>query len=158
MSSNVSNTMPYLRATRQFPSEINRLTQELTRAWNELAVCVNARDIAIYNLTPIITGQLWFSDQSANEQGNIPQRQALRQVYSKGNFTAFSHNIANPNTFVSISGTFTDGTSWYPLPYVNATAANQVGLYCSSTQVIFSVGGGAPSPTGVIIVLEYLLN
>ena len=157
-SGNVANRMPYLRTTRQFPADPTLLQIELTRAWNETANCVNYREIGIYDVVPIITGQQWFSDTATEEQYNLPKRQALRQVYSVTSFDTFDHNISSPTAFTHIYGTFTDGTNWYPLPYVNSTAANQVGMYCSSTQVVFSVGGSAPSPTSLIVVLEYLLN
>ena len=158
-SSNVSNQVPYLRTSRQFPmDDPSALQTALTKGWNETAKCVNLREIAIYDLTAIITGQQWFANQTSNNQLNLPKRLAFRQVYSISSFTSFSHNIASPIQFTHIYGTFTDGTKFYPLPYVNPTAANQVGLDCSSTQVIFSVGGSAPTISSAIIVLEYLLN
>ena len=66
-----------------------------------------------------------------------------------------SHDMGG---FTRIYGTFTDGTNWYPLPYVDETSAtDQISLVVDATNIAITAGGGAPpSITRGYVILEWL--
>jgi hypothetical protein len=151
---------PFLRVQRNFPPDNPQaLSIEVDRAYCDTAAKVNARTIGIFPLNmPIITGEKWFINSTAN--GVAQTLQSLRQVYT---FTG-AGNIAHGINFTGISGfsriygTFTDGTDWYPLPYVDAiSATNQVALKVTPTNIVITAGAGSPpSITSGYVVLEWL--
>ena len=147
---------PYLRQQRDFPSDDpQKLTVEVDKAYIDIATKVNSRTIGIFATNfPIVTGEQWFLTGEPNKQ------QTLRQLYTftaAGNIT-HGINVSQIAGFTKIYGTFTDGTNWYPLPYVDVTAANnQVNVYVSSTNIVITAGGGSP-PTinSGFVILEWL--
>lgn len=155
MSSNFAQSAPYLRTSREFPEEIQPLTVEINKSYVDIANAVNQRTIGLFPKGKVaITGESWFLTSS--------RQQTLRQVYT---FTAagnIAHGINTSQTggFVRIFGTFTDGTVWYPLPYVNVVAANnQVSVTVTATNIVITAGGGAPPTiTSGFVVLEWLGN
>jgi len=154
MSTNIANRSPYLRTSREFPVDPQALNVELSKSYIDIANIVNARTIGTYGSVPTVTGNTWFTSGSATK------RQTLRQIFT---FTAagnITHNINTSNIagFVSIYGTFTDGTNWYPLPYVDVAAANnQVNVIVTPTVITITAGGGAPPTiTSGFVVLEWL--
>lgn len=154
MTSQFIQQSPYLRTSRNFPFETQPLIVELTRSYIDIASKVNDRTIGLYPTTrAAINGESWFITKDQRQQG-------FRQVYT---FTA-AGNIAHGldltklSMFTKIYGTFTDGTIWYPLPYVNVVAANnQVSVTVTATNIVITVGGGAP-PTisSGVVVLEWV--
>ena len=154
MSSNVVNSVPYLRTSRTFPQEIQALTVEIDKSYVDIANAVNSRIIGIYPTNrPALTGSSWYISRNQRQQ-------TLRQVYTFTSSGAIPHgiDIAQIGGFTAIYGTFTDGTNWYPLPYVDATAANnQVQLIVTATSIIITLGVGAPPAISRgTIVLEWL--
>lgn len=155
MSGNIVNRVDYLRTTRNFPTEAQPLSVEINKSYVDIATAVNARVIGLFPTTrPAITGESWFITSQ--------RRQTLRQVYT---FTAAGNIPHGINTsqiagFTRIYGTFTDGSVWYPLPYVSEVAANdQVSVTVTSTNIVITAGGGAPPTiTSGIAVLEWLAN
>ena len=138
MSSNVINQMPFLRTSRNFPEDQKLLLVQINKAYVDTANCVNDRTIGLYPTNfPAITGNQFFLS------GNLKQ-QTLRQVYqftSAGNI-AHGINTSTFGGFILIIGTFTDGSVWYPLPYVDSTAANnQVSIQVTSTNIVITAGG-----------------
>ena len=156
MSANITNQVAYLRTSREFPEDLKQLTVEVNKAYLDTANAVNARTIGLFSVNrPSITGNSWFV------AGNRRQ-QTLRQVYvvtGAGNI-AHGLNTTQIAGFVSITGTFTDGAVWYPLPYVNVVAANnQVSVVVNATNIVITVGAGSPpSVTSGYVVLEWLAN
>jgi hypothetical protein len=147
---------PYLRVQRNFPSkDPQALEVELDRSYTDIASKMNERVIGTFALGfPIVTGERWFL-AGANQK-----QQTLRQLYtftSAGNI-AHNINLAEISGFSRIYGTFTDGTNWYPLPYVDVVAANnQVGLKVTPTNIVVTSGSGSPpSITSGYVVLEWL--
>ena len=141
MSSVVVNPTPFLRTSREFPIDNSQeLGVQLTKSYLDIANNVNARTIGIYPTnSPAITGNSFFLAGK--------RLQELRRVYQITGAGNYPHGIDTVNFtgFSQIYGTFTDGTIWYPLPYVNAVAANnQVSLTVDATNIIVTVGGGAP--------------
>lgn len=121
--------------------------------YTEVAGGINTRTVGVYPVNaPIMNGESWYMHGSSQKQ------EGLRQVYmftAAGNI-AHNINLANIAGFTRIYGTFTDGTNWYPLPYVDPTAANQVGVKVTGTNIVITAGGSAPSITNGVAVLEWL--
>jgi hypothetical protein len=156
MSGNIVNSTPYLRTSRHFPQEPQPLAVEINRSYVDTANAVNQRTIGIFPTNvPAVTGESWFVT-------NNQRQQTFRRVYP---FTAagnIAHGIifADITGFTRIYGTFTNGTNWYPLPYVDVTAANnQVNVIVTPTNITITAGGGSPpSITQGYVVLEWLSN
>lgn len=153
-ATSVVNVDPYLRMHWHFTDD-KQLFTELARSMNEVAIVTNMRTIGTFPLgLPAITGEQWFVS------GSNRQQQTLREVFT---FTAAGNITHNINTttiggFTRIYGTFTDGTNWYPLPYVDVTAANnQVNVIVTPTVITIAAGGGSPPTiTSGYVVLEWL--
>ena len=147
---------PYLREQRQYPAgDVKELANQSDHAYIDIAQKVNARTIGLYALNAqIITGEAWFL------LGSSQRQQTLRQVYTftaAGNI-AHNINISTVSRFTRIYGTFTNGTTNYPLPYVDVVAANnQVNVVVNATNIVITSGAGAPPAiTSGLVVLEWL--
>jgi hypothetical protein len=160
MNNNVINQTPYLPTSRNFPEELEQLTVEVNKSYVDIANAVNMRTIGLYpGGRPALTGNSFFLN------GNQRQ-QTLRQVYTFTSAGSINTGIRDDFTpgFVAIYGTFTDGTNWYPLPYVDVIAANnQINVIIEpgspSWNIVITAGSGAP-PTisSGYVVLEWLSN
>lgn len=151
MSSNVFNPSSYLQSSRNFPEEAQPLAVEVNKAYVDIANSVNRKEIGLYTeVKPSITGQVWFIQNK--------RYQAQRQIYYVSSYNNIAHglNVANIYLFTKIYGGFTDGTDSYPFPYISPTAADQVGVNVTSSNIVFSAGAGAPSITYGEIVLEWI--
>jgi len=154
MTANPIHTTPYIETTKRFPQDPALLEGVLSKMYVDVANGVNARVIGIYELASVITGERWFSNNSSNIN---TKRQTQRKVFQFSDASlVFSHGLSGVTAFTRIYGTFTDGTLSYPLPYVSPTAANQVGVSVSSTQVTVTKGAGAPAIISGFVILEYL--
>jgi hypothetical protein len=154
MSGNLFNQVPFVRTSRTFPTDPQALSVEIDRAYIDLANNLNQRIIGLFAKNkPCINGESWFINQNQRQQG-------IRQVYSFTGAGNIAHglNLAQIPSFTRIYGTFTDGTNWYPLPYVDvANANNQVNVYVSPTNIVITSGAGTPpSITSGLVVLEWL--
>jgi hypothetical protein len=154
--SSIIQQAPYLRVQRNFPNDNpQNLSVELDRAYTDIASKMNTRTIGTFAVNfPIVTGEQWFV------AGSNQKQQTLRQIYT---FTAAGNiahgiNFSNISGFTRIYGTFTDGTNWYPLPYVDAVSAtNQVALKVTPTNIVITGGAGSPpSISSGYVVLEWL--
>lgn len=150
----VVNQTPYLRTTREFPEEVYKLSVEVNKAYLDTAQAVNNRTIGIYPTSkPAVTGNSFYLLANSRQQ-------TFRRVYQFFAAGTIAHGITTSQIwgFSSITGTFTDGTIWYPLPYVNATAANnQISLTVDATNIIITAGAGIPPTiTKGIVILEWL--
>lgn len=153
MSSRVVNRGAFLREQRLFPQEAQALSVEIDRAYVDVAAKVNDKVIGFYTTTgSVLTGEKWTISGISYS--------GLRQVYpftAAGNI-AHGLDLNNISSFTKIYGTFTDGTSWYPLPYVSATAANnQIQVVVTGTNIVITAGGGGPPTiTKGYVVLEWI--
>lgn len=153
MTSRVQQS-PFLREQRNFPAEsIQAFSLEVDRAYVDIAQKVNTRTIALYaNQNVIVTGERWYLENQS--EGKQTQRIVLQ-------FTAagtYPHNV-NLSTSLGvtkITGTFTDGTNWYPLPYVSTTVTNQVSVSVTPTNVVITAGSTAPVITSGFVIIEFL--
>jgi len=150
-------TTPFLPRQWNFPDEdVSELANQMDIVYINLAQRVNERTIGIFPENfQAITGDIWYL--------NGTRYQTLRQVYQITSAAAINHGIVGIGTsqiyaFTKIYGTFTDGTNWYPLPYVDSTAANnQISLKVTPTQIVITAGAGTPPAiTQGIIVLEWI--
>lgn len=153
---NVVNRTPYLRTTREFPEDLHQLTVEVNRCYSDIAQAVNARSIGLFPTTnPAITGNIYYIT------ANRPQY-SFRETYIFTSAGPIPHNIDTTRIygFVSITGMFTDGTSWYPLPYVDVVdVTNQINVIITSSDIVITAGGGMPpSISSGIITLEWISN
>lgn len=153
MSANITNQVAYLRTSREFPEDLHQLCVEVDKSYIDIANTVNARTIGLFPTNrPAVTGESWFL------QGNRRQ-QTLRQVYNINSFSPVNHglNLSSITAFTVIRACAVNNVNlWYPIPYVDATnAGNDVGIYVSSTQILFTTGGGQSITSGVV-VLEWL--
>ena len=154
---NPINGAPYLRTSRQFPEDAPRLSIELDKSYLEIANAVNTRTIGLFALKRnSITGESWYVSSMDQKQ------QTLRQVYTFSSAGNINHgiNFKLIQGFTRIYGTFTNGSIWYPLPYVDVIAANnQVNVIVNNTNIVITRGGGAPPViTSGFVVLEWLSN
>jgi len=154
MSSNVVNQVSYIRTTRDFPTEAKELSVELNKAYIDIANTVNARTIGIFPINrPAITGESWFISKNQRQQ-------TLRQVFQFTNFNPISHGIKfnSLTTFTKITGIGFDGVNYLPIPYVDGgVPTNNLGIFVSPNQIIFTPGGTRGNLTGFIL-LEWLSN
>lgn len=156
MSSNLLNQSPYLREQRNFPTDtVGKLSVELDKSYLDIANTVNTRTISLYAVNKqVVNGEAWFVS------GGNKKQQALRQVYVVTGTGNIPHGITTSTIagFTRIYGTFTDGSIWYPLPYVNATAANnQIQITVTSANIVITAGGGAPpTVSSGFVVLEWI--
>jgi hypothetical protein len=156
MTTNIINAVPFLRTSRNFPLEAQPLAVEVNRSYIDIANAVNSRTIGLFPTNrSAITGESWFYAQDRRQQ-------TLRQVYLFTAAGSIPHNInvATIAGFTRIYGTFTDGSVWYPLPYVDVVAANnQVNIRVTATSIVIAAGGGTPPAiTSGFVVLEWLSN
>jgi hypothetical protein len=151
---NVVNRVAYLRTSREYPEDLHQLCVEVNKSYVDIANAVNNRIIGIFPVNrPAITGESWFLTNQ--------RQQGLRQVFTftfSGALTQITHgiNLKGIFAFIRIFGTFTDGTNWYPLPFVEATnVTNQVGISVTPTTINIQKGATAGGTNGYI-VLEWL--
>lgn len=147
---------PYLQKQRNFPQDsVQNLSGQMDLAYIDIAAKINDRIVGQFaSGFDMITGEKWFLN------GEPTPQQTLRQVYPITGAGSYPHgiNVSQISAFTRIWGTATDGTSWYPLPYVDSTAANnQIDIVVTATDIVVTAGGGAPPAiTSGYIILEWL--
>lgn len=147
------NPNPFLRTTHDFPEDAQALGVELNKTYIDLANAINGRTIAIFPTNrPAQNGEVWYLRQNRSQAG-------LRQAYNITGTGNIPHgiNLTQISGFVRIYGAFTDGTVWYPLPYVDTVAiGNQVSVSVTATNIVIT------SPVKTVqsgtIVLEWIVN
>lgn len=142
----------FLRTSRSFPEELDRLTVECNKSYVEIASAVNNRVIGIFPVNkPAITGNSYYLTSS--------RQQTLRQIFSITSYTNFNHGISTTSIpfFPVIKGSGFNGVNYFPIPFVNGSdTTGQVEVFVNSTQVVFVAGVNAPTITSGIIELEWM--
>lgn len=147
---------PYLQKQRNFPQDsVQNLSGQMDLAYIDIATKINDRIVGQFATGfAMITGEKWFLN------GQPTPQQTLRRLYPITGAASYPHGIdvSQISGFTRIWGTATDGTNWYPLPYVDATAANnQIQIVVTPTNIVVTAGGGAPPAiTSGYIILEWL--
>lgn len=148
---------PFLRVQRHFPTDNPQaLAVEMDRSYVDIASKVNNRVVGIYPLNySVSNGEQWFLNDAVSGGDKFSGQRIVFQITS---YSAFNHglNFESIFSFTTISATGFDGTNYFPIPYVDPTAANSVGIYVSPTQVNFIAGGGAPAIISGIVLLEWI--
>lgn len=150
-----SNQVSFLRTSRTFPEDSQALSVELDRSYLDIANAVNVRTIGLFtNHKPSNTGEGFFLGKG--------RQQTSRQVYMFTSSGSIDHgiNFLSIAGFTRIYGTFTNGTNWYPLPYVDVVNANnQVNVIVTPTNIVITAGGGSPPAiTSGFVIIEWLNN
>jgi len=152
MASNVVNQTAFLRTSREYPEEVHQLSFELNKTYVDIAIAVNSRTIGIFPTNrPAITGEAFFLTTA--------KQQTFRQIYPFSSTASINHGIKNvrPGQFTKCTGSYTDGTNSFGLFFASSVAIpGQITFYVTSTQIVFSVGAGAPALTSGLIILEWL--
>ncbi|CAB4121564.1 hypothetical protein UFOVP1357_55 [uncultured Caudovirales phage] len=155
MTTNLQQS-PYLREQRQFPSDdLKELANQSDHAYIDIASKVNVRTIGIFAVNfPVITGESWYV------KGQPQKQQTLRQLYTINGAGTYPHGIKlNQITGLTrIYGTFTDGTNWYPLPFVASSniLTTQVSIFVDPTNIVIAQAGATPVISSGFVVLEWL--
>lgn len=147
--------------------EFKLLLIRLYQNINEIALSVNIRDAAYYNTQEFVSGQLFFPNPAANDTSSSANdfRQGMRMVIDFGSLpNAGSKSVAHGITvsattsFTRIYATASDQVafSYIPIPYASSTAANNIELSVSATNVTITTGSNRTNFTTCIVVLEYL--
>ncbi len=151
---NIVNQTPFLRTSRDFPREIQELSDVLSKTYIDIASMVNNRTIGIFPINrPAINGESWFITSQ--------RQQGLRQIYTFTSTGNIPHGIVinSVERFTKPSGSFTDGTNWYGAIYGSTTPIpNQISFYITSTNIVVLAGVGAPAITKGTIILEWISN
>ena len=150
-----SSIAPFLQTSLFFPDEFDEFRVKFLELYRDISNCVNIRQIAVFDLQEFLTGESWSTNGD-------PQRkkQTYRKIfYFSDASLSFAHNITGITLTTHIYGSFTDGTNFYPLPYVSSAAvANQIQIVVTPTNIVVTKGGGAPAITNGVIILEFLKN
>lgn len=152
MTTNINNT-PFLRTSRQFPFDAQKLILELNKSYIDTATAVNNRIIGIFpsNISGA-TGESWYLNSSSKQQ-------TLRIIFSFTTTASINHGIkvTTIGQFVRCWGSYTDNTNCYGLIWNSTTAiAGQIGFYITPTQIVFTTGAAAPTLQSGVVILEYL--
>lgn len=148
---------PFLRNSRAFPPDINQMSIEANKAYIDTANAVNARTSGLYpSNRSIVNGEAWYVNKNQKMQG-------IRQVYTFTTApTTIAHGIDTNEAFafVRIFGTYRDSSgNWYGLIGGSSTGiAGQLSAYLDSANINILDGGGAPTSTYGIVVLEWISN
>lgn len=161
---NNQNKTPFLRTSRQFPTETKQLSLEIDRSYIDIANAVNNRTIGIFpSNAPGVTGESWFLR-------NSPKQQTFRKIYSFGAIasgTELDIPIEITTGFVLFTRIYaaviTNVVDYRPIPYVDPSGGTVgmtilVGPVAGQLQIRIVLGATAPAVTSGIAVLEYLSN
>jgi hypothetical protein len=158
--SDPSSIAPYLKTTEVYPEDESQLRVTQTNIYTSIATAVNVREIAIYDLQQLITGQQFFTPGDPQQY-----RYTYRKVFNLGAIApgatlTVAHNLTNITIFTRMYGTcLTSAPDYRPIPYSSVTALNQqIELRADATNLYVSNGAGSPAITSAIVVLEYILG
>ncbi len=164
MSFGPSNTNGvFLPTTQYFPEDAQRFREILTFVYSDIARRLNDKEIALYDLVELVTGEQWFTTGDPQIK-----RGGFRQVYevtaiAPGATLLIPHNISGVNTtttFTHIYGTaFTSFPDNRPIPFSSATVVtDQIEIEVRANNIRIVNGATAPAIVSGVVVLEYLLN
>lgn len=156
MTFNPSNTVaPFLQTSVYFPNDFDEFRVTFLQQFRNVADIVNVRQIGIFEQEEFLTGEQW-----PNLTNSQQKKQTFRKIFFFNDASlTFNHGITGIVLCTHIYGTGTNGTNFFPIPYVSAIAiANQIQIDVTPTQIIITKGGGAPAISNGVIILEYLKN
>ena len=148
--------------------KLKELLVRLYQNLNRMALSVNVKDSGYYDTQEFVTGQQFFPLPGLTSAGTrFPDyRQTFRKVINFGALpntgtTNVAHGITcDANTiFTRIYGVATDptgGFSYLPLPYASSTAANNIELSVTGTNVSITTGIDRTAYTVCYVIVEFL--
>ena len=157
MTSSPTNSLAYKIAENMtFAKEWEPFLNQFTTLYNQFSKAINARDIALYEETEVVNGQMFF--------GANPQTK--RTVYRKcfpitaiaiGAVLNIPHGIDNLTSFTRMYGTIvTSVPDDRPLPYVDAAVVtNQVSVLRNGANIVIQNGATSPAITSGYLIAEY---
>jgi hypothetical protein len=154
-SSDIANRVNFLQTSRFFPEESQPLSIELTKSYIDIANNVNVRTIGTFATVPTVTGNAYYFD------GERSKHQTVRKIFRFNSTSPLNHNIKDviAGNFVNCFGSYTDGTNTFGLIFGTSVAvAGVIQFHLTPTQIVFTLGAGAPALTSGIIALEWLAN
>lgn len=159
MTFNPSNTLgPFLPINQTYSQDAEQFLLQITSRDRDIARFINIREIAIYDLVQVPTGEQWFNNSNPQLK-----RDGFRSVYSIGAINTgatlnTAHGLSGVTAYTHIYGTaITDAPDNRPIPYSSATAVNQqIEIKVNGTNIVIINGAGGPNITSAIVVLEYL--
>jgi len=159
-TSSNSSIAPYLNTTEFFPPDDVQRTIKHTNVYSNIANAVNVREISLYPLEAILTGQQFFSATEPKVGKYAYRKVFIVPAIAAGATLNIAHGITGLVQLTHIYGTcVTDVVDYRPIPYVDAVAiTNQVSIKVVGANIVIVNGATAPNITSGIIVLEYLLN
>jgi len=158
MTQNLNTQSNFLRTSREFPNDLDKLSFETDKSYVDIANAVNNRIIGVFPTNrPIVTGESWFVSKNQRQQ-------SFRQVYTFTASTTFpiphGINFNSVERFTRLWGTYTDASgNWYGI--LGATSVAIVGqftFYVTPTNIVFLSGAGVPVMVRGSVVLEWLSN
>ena len=154
----------FLPTSEVFPEDQKQFLDRLNVIYTDIAKNTNSKEIARYEYTETITGQLFFDPANAqNRRYTYRKCFSFGAVISGGTLT-IAHGLTGVTMYTRIYGTSLDSTGVYkPLPSAEWSAATAgFGIHlevdAANITLINGVAGTAAALTGGIIVLEYLKN
>lgn len=155
MNNSLHNSSPFLQTQRDFSTTVETLSTDIFRAYVDIGIKVNERIIGTFARNkPSITGESWFITSRA--------LQSQRQLFPITTTTSYPHglDLAQIVGFTKIYGTVTDGSVWYPLPFVDETdVTKQISIKVTSSDIVITSGAGVVTPiTSGFVVLEWLVR
>jgi len=132
---------------------------DLVNTVNNLMLSVNSKDIGIYNDSEVVTGQLYFNNNSNElrpvyrkviDFGGLPNN-AIKQV-AHGLDSTWNYK------FTRIYGAASDSTNqeYIPLPYATSVVLESIEVYVDNTNINIRTRIDYTSFDTTYIVLEYL--
>ena len=150
--------------TREFKDLIVRLYQNM----NSMALVVNKKESAYYDLNEFITGQQFYPDSTdSTTEGDPIYRDVYRKVIKFGALpNAAAKSVAHGITLTTGSritrlyGAATNPTagalSFLPLPYASPVLVNNIELSMNATHVTVTTGSNRTAYTECDIMIEII--
>lgn len=140
------STSPFLTASVVLPKDQESLLIRMTTLFNDIAYKVNVREIALYSIVELVTGQKWF-----------PNRPNFRKVIifpvlADPGTTSIPHGITPfPTEFTNINAVIT-------LAGTRATTLAQPEITVDAVNVNIVLTLGTYNGGSGLVTLEYLKN
>jgi len=159
MTFNPGNSLgPFLPINQTFSQNEGEFHVQITNRDRDIARNINDREIALYDLAEVPTGQQWFNSANTQVKRNGYRKAFILPAITSGNSLSLAHNIVGITIMTRYwANVITDVPDFRQIPYAsNALATDQVAMRITSTDILIAVGVAFPNITSGIAVLEYL--
>lgn len=156
----INTESPYIPTSLKLNDKEEVLIPQLERMYTSIAPRLNEREISLYYLSELTTGQKWLT--SSNLQ--VPKT-TFRKVFEFGAIAPgatlnIPHGINTITLITKWNGGFVTAARKRPLPFVSATAVtDQVQVdEDGGTNIVIVNGATAPAIISGVVIIEYLKN